>query len=40
MSNVDQTYVWIDFVLDAHDEEANGPGMKVTKDDIVTIRKE
>ncbi len=38
MSNADQSYIWIDFVLDAHDEEAGGPGMRVAKDDLVTIR--
>ncbi len=38
MSNVNQTYFWIDFVLDAHNEEASGPGMKVTRADVVTIR--
>lgn len=38
MAGADLSYIWIDFENDAHDEQANGPGMRLTKDDLITIK--
>lgn len=37
-SNIDRTNIWVDFVLEAHDEQGSGPGMRSSTGQTVVLK--